>query len=70
MSERQNGVVKWYSDEKGYGYITPENGPDLMAMRARIQNYGAVPIVEGMPVTFVATQTHQGVLADQVILGG
>jgi CspA family cold shock protein len=29
MAERQNGTVKWFNDEKGYGFITPESGPDL-----------------------------------------
>jgi CspA family cold shock protein len=26
MSERQTGVVKWFNDEKGYGFITPDSG--------------------------------------------
>ncbi len=29
MSERQSGTVKWFNDAKGFGFITPESGPDL-----------------------------------------
>ncbi|RYE65429.1 MAG: cold-shock protein, partial [Oxalobacteraceae bacterium] len=28
MSNRQSGTVKWFNDEKGFGFITPESGPD------------------------------------------
>ena len=29
MSDRQTGTVKWFNDAKGFGFITPESGPDL-----------------------------------------
>ena len=29
MSNRQTGTVKWFNDEKGYGFITPQSGDDL-----------------------------------------
>ena len=29
MSNRQTGVVKWFNDEKGFGFITPQSGDDL-----------------------------------------
>ena len=36
MAERQNGTVKWFNDEKGYGFITPESGPDLFVDRKSV----------------------------------
>ncbi|MBS0488048.1 MAG: cold-shock protein, partial [Proteobacteria bacterium] len=29
MAERQIGTVNWFNDAKGFGFITPESGPDL-----------------------------------------
>ncbi|MAL90793.1 MAG: cold-shock protein, partial [Pseudomonas sp.] len=29
MSNRQTGTVKWFNDEKGFGFITPQSGDDL-----------------------------------------
>ncbi len=29
MTDRQKGTVKWFDDTKGFGFITPESGPDL-----------------------------------------
>jgi cold shock CspA family protein len=30
MSNRQTGTVKWFNDEKGFGFITPQSGDDLL----------------------------------------
>ncbi len=35
MSDRQNGIVKWFNAEKGFGFITPESGPDVFVHSAR-----------------------------------
>ena len=32
MSNRQTGTVKWFNDEKGFGFITPQSGDDLFVL--------------------------------------
>lgn len=40
MSNRQTGTVKWFNDEKGFGFITPESGPDLFVHFRAIEGNG------------------------------
>ncbi|KAJ5786188.1 cold response protein 1 [Penicillium pulvis] len=40
MSERQSGVDQWLSEEKGYGFITPDSGPDLFVHFRSIEGSG------------------------------
>ncbi|WP_331750528.1 MULTISPECIES: cold shock domain-containing protein [unclassified Streptomyces] len=54
MAERQNGTVKWFNDEKGYGFITPETGPDLFVHFRAIEGNGFKSLKEGQAVTSVA----------------
>lgn len=54
MSNRQSGVVKWFNDEKGYGFITPQSGDDLFVHFKAIQADGFKTLKEGQAVTFVA----------------
>ncbi|KAL3474857.1 cold-shock DNA-binding domain-containing protein [Aspergillus californicus] len=67
MAERQNGVVKWFNDEKGYGFITPDAGDDLFVHFRAIQGNGFKSLKEGQRVTFVAVQGQKGMQADDVI---
>jgi len=66
MSERQSGTVKWFNDAKGFGFITPESGPDLFVHFRAIQGNGFKSLQEGEKVTFVAVQGQKGMQADQV----
>lgn len=66
MSERQNGVVKWFNEEKGYGFITPESGPDLFVHFRAIEGSGFRSLKEGQQVTFEAVQGQKGMQADKV----
>src|SRR3990167_9789856 len=66
MSNRQHGTVKWFNDEKGFGFITPESGPDLFVHFRAIEGSGFKSLKEGQKVSFVAVQGQKGMQADQV----
>lgn len=66
VSNRQSGVVKWFNDEKGYGFITPQSGGDLFVHFKAINSDGFKTLQEGQAVTFVATRSQKGMQADEV----
>ena len=66
MSVRQTGTVKWFNDEKGYGFITPESGADLFVHYRSIQSAGFKSLKEGQQVSFIAVQGQKGMQADEV----
>jgi CspA family cold shock protein len=70
MSNRQTGTVKWFNDEKGFGFITPESGADLFVHFRAIEGSGFKSLKEGQKVSFEAVQGQKGMQADKVqILG-
>ncbi|MBU0808523.1 MULTISPECIES: cold-shock protein [Pseudomonas] len=66
MSNRQHGTVKWFNDEKGFGFIAQENGPDLFVHFRAIQSNGFKSLKEGQKVSFIAVQGQKGMQADEV----
>ena len=66
MSDRQVGTVKWFNDAKGFGFITPESGPDLFVHFRSIQGTGFKSLQEGQRVTFKVVQGQKGLQADEV----
>ncbi len=57
MSTRQNGTVKWFNDEKGFGFITPTDGSeDLFVHYRSIESAGFKSLSEGQAVSFMATK--------------
>lgn len=66
MSDRQNGIVKWFSGAKGFGFTPPESGADLFVHFRAIQGSGFKTLQEGQRVSFVAVQGQKGMQADQV----
>jgi CspA family cold shock protein len=67
MSNRQNGTVKWFNDEKGYGFITPQSGgDDLFVHFKAIESDGFKSLKEGQAVSFVAEKGQKGMQAAQV----
>ena len=64
------GTVKWFSSEKGYGFITPdEGGEDLFVHFSAIAGSGFKTLVEGAKVSFEVTQGQKGPQATDVQVG-
>lgn len=67
MSENLiNGVVKWFNDEKGYGFIERENGPDVFVHYRGINGSGRRTLFEGQKVSFEIVDGQKGPQADNV----
>ena len=61
------GTVKWFNEEKGYGFITPDDGgKDLFAHFSEIVGSGFKSLSEGQKVSFNATQGQKGPQASQI----
>jgi CspA family cold shock protein len=61
------GTVKWFSDDKGYGFITPdEGGEDLFVHHTGISGEGFKSLAEGAKVSYEATQGQKGMQAGNV----
>jgi CspA family cold shock protein len=55
------GTVKWFSDEKGYGFITPDDeGKDLFVHFSAISGNGFRSLAEGTKVSYEAEQGPKG----------
>ena len=67
MSEKQEGTVKWFNDEKGYGFISRESGSDLFVHFRSIIGEGRKTLVEGQAVSFVEVEGQKGPQADEVV---
>ncbi len=62
------GTVKWFSDQKGYGFITPEDGSkDVFVHHSAIQGDGYKSLQEGQVVEFEVTSSPKGPQAANVV---
>ena len=61
-----DGVVKWFNERKGYGFIEQENGPDVFVHHSGINADGFKSINEGDKVTFEVEQGPKGPAAANV----
>jgi CspA family cold shock protein len=61
------GTVKWFNDEKGYGFISPDDGgDDLFVHHSGISGSGFKSLEEGAKVSYEATQGQKGMQAENV----
>lgn len=60
------GIVKWFSDKKGYGFIEQEGGPDVFVHHSNINGAGFKTLAEGARVTFEIEQGKKGPTAVNV----
>lgn len=63
----EKGTVKWFSNEKGYGFISTEAGQDVFVHHTEIQGEGYKTLDEGQPVEFEITQGPKGAQAKNVV---
>jgi len=60
------GTVKWFSNEKGYGFISQDNGNDVFVHFSAIQSEGYKSLEEGQAVEFDVTNGPKGEQASNV----
>ena len=70
MSERINGIVKWFNGTKGYGFLEREGGPDVFVHFSAIQGEGFKNLQEGQKVEFTVEQGPKGLQAADVVVIG
>lgn len=64
---RETGIVKWFNDTKGFGFITPENGSkDCFVHHSAIQGAGFKSLSEGDRVEFDRVEGQKGPTAENV----
>ncbi|MCQ6277842.1 cold-shock protein CspD [Bacillus sp. EB600] len=63
----QNGKVKWFNNEKGYGFIEVEGGDDVFVHFSAIQGDGFKSLEEGQEVSFEIVEGNRGPQAANVV---
>ena len=66
MSNRKTGTVKWFNEKKGFGFISPETGPDVFVHFRAIEGDGFKTLSEGQKVDFEITEGQKGLQAERV----
>ncbi|MBP2025250.1 cold shock domain-containing protein [Peptoniphilus stercorisuis] len=62
------GTVKWFNGEKGFGFITTEDGKDVFAHFSQIQKDGFKTLEEGQGVEFDVVEKEKGPQAENIII--
>lgn len=61
------GTVKWFNDQKGFGFISQENGQDVFVHQTSIQTEGFRTLAEGDKVEFEIVKDNKGYKASNVV---
>ena len=61
------GTVKWFNSEKGFGFITTEDGEDLFAHFSQIQKDGFKTLEDGEAVSFDVVEGQKGLQAANIV---
>lgn len=68
MSDRYVGVVKWFNNTKGYGFITRPEGDDVFVHFRAIRGEGHRTLTDGQRVEFNIVQGQKGLQAEDVVV--
>ncbi|MCK4565476.1 MAG: cold-shock protein [Verrucomicrobia bacterium] len=69
MSDQlETGIVKWFNDEKGFGFIARESGDDVFVHFTAINSEGRRSLQEGQNVSFEVTAGQKGPQAENVTI--
>ncbi len=68
MAERETGTVKWFNEEKGFGFITRQEGSDVFVHYSAISGSGYRSLKEDQKVEFSIVQGNKGLQAQDVIV--
>ena len=66
VSALGDGIVKWFSEKKGYGFIEQEDGPDIFVHFSSINSSGFKTLAEGERVSFDVEESDRGPVAKNV----
>jgi len=66
MSDRTNGIVKWFNNSKGYGFIERETGDDVFVHFRAIRGDGFKTLKDGQKVEFNLIEGQKGLQAEDV----
>lgn len=66
MADQVVGTVKWFNDEKGFGFIAQEGGKDVFVHHSAINGSGRKTLKEGQKVMMEVTQGQKGPQAENV----
>jgi CspA family cold shock protein len=70
MSERTKGTVKWFNEDKGFGFIAREGSADVFVHYTAIRGNGIRNLTEGQRVEFNVEQGRKGLQATDVTVTG
>ena len=66
MADRESGTVKWFNDQKGFGFIERASGDDVFVHHSAIQGEGFKSLQDGQQVEFEVVQGQKGPAAENV----